>query len=68
MTNHRRVHCTVCHPEGGDIDREGFGDYSLLHQWEDGTEQVPTCPHCEGQMLGRNLWQNGHSADGWEVA
>ena len=64
----RRVHCTLCYPDGGDIDRDGFQDYSLLRQDGDGTEQIPVCRYCGGSMVGRNLWINGHSADGFEPA
>lgn len=66
MTTVRKVHCSMCHPDGGDIGRGGFSEYALVHQDDDGEETYPTCPDCGQEMTGRNLWCNGHSADGWE--
>lgn len=64
---YRRVHCTHCHPDGGDIERDRFDAHLLVRAEADGSdERYPHCPDCGQEMTGRNLWCNGHSADGWE--
>lgn len=62
----RRVHCTNCHPDGGDIERDGFMHYALAKVYEDGETYCPKCPACGNEMYGMNLYRNGHSANGLE--